>query len=229
MATKLDLPSPKKLQEAWEVLKSEHKKYLTMYDVKIPDVEKYDETQHSLWLAMLRINLDKGVHKSEMSKLAQRDKPELAADQQVRHLKRAGWNLIDVRRGMHKLDPYKPSPEWNREQTRRRQIDSAELFDDLKKAFGYRCASCGGEEAKPDARYGDGLIELQQGHMNPERPLQRGNLIPQCQFCSQTYKNDFTFDAKGRVRAIASVGPLRRASKTTQKKALEWLLKRNLK
>ena len=37
-------------------------------------------------------------------------------------------------------------------------------------------------------------------------------MIPQCQFCNRSYRGDFTFDDKGRVHAVASIEPVRRAS-----------------
>lgn len=49
------------------------------------------------------------------------------------------------------------------------------------------------------------------------------NIIPQCQYCNQAYKNDFTFDDKGRVRAIASAEPVKRATKPVQEKVFNWL------
>ena len=44
------------------------------------------------------------------------------------------------------------------------------------------------------------------------------NVIPQCQYCNRSYRNDFTFDEKGRVRAVASVAPVKRATKAVQEK-----------
>lgn len=44
--------------------------------------------------------------------------------------------------------------------------------------------------------------------MNPSKPITLDNLIPQCQICNQAYQDDFVFDIKGRVVAVASVKPV---------------------
>lgn len=44
------------------------------------------------------------------------------------------------------------------------------------------------------------------------------NVIPQCQYCNRSYRNDFTFDEKGRVRAVASEAPVKRATRAVQEK-----------
>lgn len=42
----------------------------------------------------------------------------------------------------------------------------------------------------------------QQGHMNPQKPLDLGNTIPQCDWCNRAYRSYFCFDNKGRVSKI---------------------------
>lgn len=148
--------------------------------------------------------------------------PHLGSDQQIRHLKRDGWNLITPRGGKHRLDPYKLSPSFARDYSRKAKVMKATDFEDIKKAHDYRCVSCGGQEGIIDYRY-DEPIKLEQGHLDPEKPHVIGNIIPQCQFCNKTYKSDFTFDEKGRVRAVASINPIKRASKIVQKKTWDYL------
>ena len=217
------LPSRKELQIAWEELREIHRAHLGVHDVKIPRAKSYDGSQKSMWLAMLYLNRDREVHKDEMSELARRDMPRLGADQQVRHLKRDGWTLFG-KRGYHRLDPFNASPEFIRESARKRQRLAAADFDDLKNAFGGRCATCGATENQPDPRYGGDLVSLQPGHKNPAKAGDdRDNIIPQCQFCNRGYKDDFTFDDKGRVRAIAGIGPVRRATLDVQRRVYDWL------
>ena len=49
-----------------------------------------------------------GVTKDKISNITREHKPNLATDQQVRHLKRDGWNLIDLGQGIHSIpDPKK--------------------------------------------------------------------------------------------------------------------------
>ncbi len=65
--------------------------------------------------------------------------------------------------------------------------------------------------------------KLQQGHLNPHKKLTLENSIPQCQLCNQAYKDDFVFNEKGRVLAVASIRPVLKADPEVQeeiKKAL---------
>ena len=221
-----ELPAPDRLQKAWEELREIHEEYLAVHDVTIPRVERYNERQKAMWLAMLFLNRHREVHKDEMSALARRDMPKLGADQQVRHLKRDGWALSGER-GRHRLDPFAPSPEFVRQSARKRSRLSAEDFERLKRAFGGRCATCGAREGRPDPRYGGNPVVLQPGHKNPaDAGDDPDNILPQCQFCNQGYKDDFVFDDRGRVRAIAGVGPVRRARRDVQRKVYGWLKKR---
>ncbi len=164
------------------------------------------------------------VHKDTISDITRSHLPELGRDQQVRHLKRDGWNLESPARGMHCIaDPYKADAGFARELRRRQSLLLAGGFADIKKAFGYKCATCGAREGEPDPRYSSSAVQLQQGHRDPAKPLDSKNTIPQCQFCNRAYKDDFTFDQKGRVRAVASVAPVRRASKDVQSKIRQFL------
>ena len=102
---------------------------------------------------------------------------------------------------------------------------NSQSFEGLKQAYNNCCASCGVKEGRTSHRYGNQTIQLQKGHRDPSK---RGddirNIIPQCQYCNRAYKNDFTFDEKGRVRAVASVNPVKRANKNIQDKILKWLM-----
>ncbi|MGI9307356.1 MAG: hypothetical protein ACR2P5_08665 [Gammaproteobacteria bacterium] len=128
-------------------------------------------------------------------------------------------------RRLHALhDPRAPSPEFETEKTRRGGRLSAANFNDIKKIYGYCCATCGAAENKPNPRYGKELVKLQQGHMDPDGPSDDlNNIIPQCQFCNRAYRRDFVFDDKGRVEAVADVRPVRRANQHVQKKIWEYL------
>ena len=69
------------------------------------------------------------------------------------------------------------------------------------------------------------FVKLQRGHKDPEKSLRISNIIPQCQFCNRSYKNDFTFDDKGRVRAVASPSIIR-ASDNVIKKVFNAILEK---
>jgi len=91
---------------------------------------------------------------------------------------------------------------------RRHMGVEGETFDEIKAAYGYRCATCGAKEGEFHhlPQYGGRRekVRLQQGHINPHQPLEPGNIIPQCQFCNRAYRNWFVFDRNGRVRGVAA-------------------------
>ncbi len=215
------LPNKTELQRAWEELQSIHTEYLKPHGVKIPGSSFYDEQAKSIWLAVLHYYAGTAVDKNVISDVVKRDRPDLSHDQQVRHLKRDGWSLLG--RGKHELNPYRPSLEWINARNRRDSRLNARSFDDIKSLFGNRCATCGAREGQLDPRYGEGAVQLQQGHMDPEKPANLSNIIPQCQYCNRAYRSDYVFDEKGRVKAIADIRPVRQATRTVQKRVFEWL------
>ena len=215
-----DIPTDAELSDAWQQVSDIHSEYLERHGVKLPTKEHYKW----VWLATLYHHIGNFVHKDLVSAATRRVFPSAGADQQVRHLKRDGWHLESDRRGGHKLDPYQPSPEFTNDRQRRKgQLDAAD-FGELKTVFSNKCATCGAREGRPDPRYGSDVVKLQKGHMDPEGPADdKANIIPQCQFCNRAYKNDFTFDEKGRARAIASPAPVKRASPKVRKDVRTWL------
>ena len=217
-------PSKEQLQKAWEDLQEIHKKYLAPHGVIIPSVDHYDKTVKSIWLAVLYHYRDRTIHKDEISKLVQRDKPGSGADQQVRHLDPDGWRIGTGKRGFHKLDPFKPSAEFLKTHKRKHKKLTAKDFSEIKKAYGNQCATCGAKEGQPNPRYGDDLVKLQQGHKDPSKPGDDlENIIPQCQFCNRGYRNFFVFNDKGRVVTVASEQPIKKARKEVKEKIFAWL------
>lgn len=219
----MDLPSPQQLEEAYQEAARIHKVHLDQHKVHLPNWPTYK----AIHLAMLMHHKDRFIHKDDVSDAVQRQYPEAGRDQQVRHLKRDGWNIESDGHGNHRIrDPYNPSPEFVNLQARRQGLISATDFEDIVRSFGNRCATCGAISGEPDPRYGNDIISLQRGHMNPNRPDDLGNTIPQCPFCNQAYKDDYVFDEKGRVKAVANIGPIKRASRTVQKIIYEFLKER---
>ena len=218
-----NIPTPTELQKSWEDLRRIHAEHLEQHGVKLPKGTDYRSSGKSIQLTVLHYYVGESVDKNLISQVCQRDAPHLAADQQVRHLKREGWHLTG--RGSHTLDPYKVSPEFETDIRRRQGTINAETFEELKGIFFYKCATCGAEEGKTNDRYGDDIVELQRGHKDPAKPMTKDNIIPQCQFCNRAYRADFVFDDKGRVSHIADIRPVRKASRTVQRKVWEWLKK----
>ena len=222
----MTLPTPNELQAAWTELRGIHREYLAVHEVAIPQVAHYEEHAKAIWLAVLWHFRNREVHKDEISAVVRRDMDGAAADQQVRHLKRDGWD-IGPKPGRHRLNPYAPSQELLNVDARKRMRLGADDFNAVKQAFGGRCATCGAREGQPDPRYGREDVKLQQGHRDPHRAGDNpDNIIPQCQFCNRSYKSDFVFDDRGRAYAVAGVNPVRRASAAVRRLILEWLIER---
>lgn len=214
------LPTQDALEEAYEDISRIHKTHLDQHGVRMPDKKSFKW----IWLAMLHHYKGERVHKNTISDAVRRVFPQAARDQQVRHLKRDGWN-IEGSGGYHALkNPYQPSPDFANEAARRQGRLAANTFDDVKKSFGNRCATCGAVEGEPDPRYGADRVQLQQGHQDPSgRSDDMENIIPQCQFCNRAYRSDYVFDDRGRVRSVADIGPVRRAKRSVQRKIWEFL------
>ena len=214
-------PTRQQLDAAYDEAARIHKEHLERHGVRLPS----KTSAKWVWLAMLYHNQGERVHKNEISEATRSVFPDAAPDQQVRHLVRDGWNVENIGDGHHILhDPTQPSQTFVTDSTRRQSRLSARDFDDLKEVYGNRCATCGSVEGEVSWRYGEGVIQLQQGHMNPhDRADDMSNTIPQCQFCNRAYRGDFAFDDKGRVSAVADVRPVRRASESVQRRIWNYL------
>ena len=144
------LPAPDELAAAYDEIARIHSEHLAQHGVRLPEKGTYK----SIWLAMLHYYAPAPVHKDEISDAVRRQYPEAGRDQQVRHLKRDGWNVAG-RGGRHRLsDPYRPDQGFINERARRQGRLGADDFMALKTAFGNRCATCGARDGEPDPRYG---------------------------------------------------------------------------
>src|SRR3989338_6275009 len=129
-----------------------------------------------------------------------------------------------IQSGYHMLvTTESPKPTFLFKALKRAGRISAKNFDQLKITYDNRCATCGSQEGKPHLLDPSKRTELQQGHMNTHDKLTLENSIPQCQLCNGVYMDDYVFDVKGRVVAVASPKPVLRADKSVKeeiKKAL---------
>lgn len=215
----MSVPSREELEKAYEELRDIHRVHLTVHGVRLPE----QKSAKWVWLAMLHYYAGRFVHKDLISDAVQSVFPGMGRDQQVRHLKRDGWDLSGTG-GNHQLHPYRPSMDFLNRQARGRARISAENFEELKTRFGGKCATCGALEGRPDPRYGRDSVLLQRGHMDPAGPSDDlSNIIPQCQFCNRGYRDDFVFGDDGRAVAVASVRPVSRASDAVKKQIWDYL------
>ena len=75
------------------------------------------------------------------------------------------------------------------------------------------------------------ITKLQAGHINPSKPLELGNIIPQCQVCNRPDRDRWIYDKTGRVIEIADSDDgkrvvekyFKRVSKSTREYFLDFL------
>jgi hypothetical protein len=86
----------------------------------------------------------------------------------------------------------------------RRDVDMTKLeWENLKKDYNYKCASCGDTEGKPTRYDANKISKLEMGHMNPSKSLTLSNTIPQCSECNSQYKDKYIFNKLGRITGNA--------------------------
>ena len=155
------------------------------------------------------------VHKDLLSAFVRKHISDAALDQQVRHLgTQMHWNVLNRGASIPDEDEKVPSayyylvsidqpnPTLLFDELKRKGRLAAKDFEELKIVYNNCCATCGRKEGSLDERFNNVEIVLQQGHMDPSKELNLTNTIPQCQYCNQTYRDDFCFNEYGRVVAV---------------------------
>ena len=209
-----------------------HKKNLAKYGVKKIWTKTFEEhmaedysdedllqelSAQFLQLIFLYKYKGKLVSKDLIAKFVGNIKPNAARDQQVRHLGGQFFYYVLVKNSLIPGTEYKvpsgyyllvsmeePNPKIVSEGEKRKKRLSNEEFEKVKRDYHYCCATCGRKEGLIDPRMNGVAIKLQQGHMDPSKPLGPENVIPQCQYCNQTTLNNFEMSENGTVKAIAN-------------------------
>jgi len=220
--------SPDEVKTWYNKLCAEYVASLSQYGVVLPKLG----TTKCLWLVYLRKYQGVMVHKDTISSFVESVNPESGKDQQVRHLASDGWYILNrgdripesvdvVPSGYHVLiTTDNPKPSFLFKSLTRAGRLAAKNFGQLKAVYGFRCATCGSPEGKSNLLEPSMKTELQQGHKNPHLSLTINNTIPQCQVCNRVYQDDYVFDDKGRVVALASVRPVLRSDKRVRAEIL---------
>jgi hypothetical protein len=204
----------KSIESIYKTLFEFHKKYLKSFGVKLPKL--YDLqgnfTKDALVLVYLAYNYPKTrkVSKKELTKFIRSYYPDTTDVQQARHLgAQAGWWIVAggrdnivlrIERGSYQLytleQPYPGFKKGHR-------ISETADWKKIKEVYNFRCATCGSQENKPHFHWPATKTTLQKSHMNPNKPLVNGNIIPQCQKCNRADRNRWIYDEKGRVIKLA--------------------------
>jgi hypothetical protein len=237
MSDRMEILEPLEIEDTYNVISDFYNKYLKSYGVILPKLKNknLEYTKDALVLVYLAYNYpnQKVVTKQELTEFIRRFYPDVNDVQQARHLARQkGWYIISSRRGNHvdvlerlknKVESitfgdfyYLVSLEEPYPGFKKRIQPKSKDFEELKKKFDYRCATCGSREGEPNFKNPRRTTRLQKAHMDPLS--KESGFIPQCEECNRAYRDWFVFDNEGRVRTIANPRVILRASIEVQKK-----------
>jgi hypothetical protein len=186
---------------------------------KLPDLSMPSKfrnglpTKDALVLVYLFKHMGKPISKSELTSVVRAFHPETNDVQQARHLgKQKGFYIISSTRGdlgiaagvssysLKTLESAYPGFSVSR---RSGELD----FEALKLEYENRCATCGSPEGQRNFLNRSQITKLEEGHIDPRKPLDMNNCIPQCSICNRAYRDWFIFDDKGRVRDVNPESP----------------------
>ena len=235
----------KEILEIFNLIVKFYDEYLRQYEVKAVTLKDKNKnyTKDALVLIYLAKNYPdtKEVSKDELTEFIRCFYPNVTDVQQARHLsKQKGYYIISgtrgdmgesIKVGCYKLITLeKPYPSFR---ANRRVGIKSDDFLELKREYEYKCATCGSVENKPHNIRKNEITKLQMGHINPTKPLEFGNVIPQCQVCNRPDRDRWIYDKTGRVIEIAPSDDgrrvvekyLKKVSKHTKEYFLKFLQK----
>ena len=239
-ASQYSFPSDAEIQQTYDLIADYHAKHLDELGVKLPQLRKANGDY--VLSALTLVYLARGypavqtVSKSELTQFMRQYVPDINDVQQARHLAaQSGWYILsgtrkdgrdmNVQPGEYRLISLEEAyPGFNSQ--RRVDLSSPDYWEQLKAAYGYRCACCGSKEGEPNFNWPDTVTVLQKGHMDPTKALGPGNLIPQCVKCNQPARDFWIFDDKGRVVAVANPQVIDRSSESIQFRIYEKLYRK---
>lgn len=235
----------KEILETFKLIQEYYEIYLKVYEVKAINLQDKSGkfSKDALVLIYLAQNYPntRAISKAELTEFIRAFYPKVSDVQQARHLsKQKGYYIISGTRGdMNEKIPagfyklislQKPYPSFKSD--RRKGIVSTD-FEELKKTYDYKCATCESVEGKAHNIRKNERVKLQMGHIDPAKPLIFGNIIPQCQVCNRPDRDRWIYDKTGRVIEIADSDDgkrvvekyLKRVSKSTKEYFLDFLKK----
>lgn len=214
------------IEKIYNNISKYHEKYLKQLGISLPKLKNAQKkyTKDALVLVYLAQNYPntQEITKEDLTSFIKKFYPEVNDVQQARHLARQkGWYILSGRRGDISQKRICPScyklvsleeayPGYVQHRTSNISNDS---WEELKKSYNYRCASCGSKENEANFINKSAITQLQKGHMNPTLPLETGNIIPQCQECNRGDRNRWIYDERGRVVGLTDEALLNRIKK----------------
>lgn len=218
------------IENTYKLIVENHKKYLVPKGVVLPKLKINNiYTKDALVLTRLAKGYPNTeiISKQILTSFVKSYFSNITDVQQARHLSmQKGWNILSSTRGdilsenfpknSYKLvDLTSPYPAFTKERREGFHVD----FECLKKEYNYHCATCGSQEDQEHLFRKGVIIKLQKGHIDPNKPLQIGNIFPQCQICNRGDRNRWVYDKTGRVIEVAETQDGLRIIKAFIKKA----------
>lgn len=231
----MSLLERKEIEAVYKIIEDNYNKHLKKVGVKLPAL--YDGSRNYTRNGLVLVYLANGypntkvVTKDELTDYLSNFYDRVVDVQQARHLgaqegfyivsgQRNDFTQVKLRRGEYKLVTLeKPYPGFKQD----RRIFELDSFEEIKEAYGYRCATCGSQEGKNHLNWPNTKTTLQAGHMNPRKPLVKGNIIPQCSQCNRGDRNRWVYDEKGRVIALSNPTAILMSDLDVQKTVYEIL------
>lgn len=203
------------IDSTYALIKQYHKKFLEPLGIKLPALySKGAYTRNGLVLVYLAQGYPdtKIVTKNELTEYLSEFFDSVADVQQARHLgaqhgfyiisgQRNDYTQENLNRGEYKLVSLEEAYPGFKKDRRIFELDS---FEQIKEAYDNRCATCGSKEDEPHLNWPNTKTSLTAGHMNPRKPLIKGNIIPQCSQCNKADRDRWVYDEKGRVVALSN-------------------------
>jgi len=225
------------LSNIYSNIEKEWKINLKKFGVTLPKLKNGSGyTKDSLVLVYLYKNIGKAISKEELTSFIKEYYPKTNDVQQARHLgQQKGWFILSGTRGdieakehgikageymLITLETHYP----NFTNLRRNYNKTDSFWEQMKKEYSYRCATCGSEEGKSNIHYPSSITKLQKGHKDPAKQLTKDNTIPQCEKCNRADRNYFIYDNKGRVVKIANPKVVLRSPLKVQLDTLKHLI-----
>lgn len=220
----------KEIDGTYEEISKYYEKNLKSHGVILPKLKKGNKyTKDALVLVYLAQGYPdtKIISKTELTEFVKIFYPSTNDVQQARHLAaQKGWFIlsgtrkdntsISIPAGSYKLISLEKCYDGFTAE-RREDFFSGDYWENLKKAYDYKCACCGSQEGKKHRYWKNITVTLQKGHKDPSKPLIEGNIIPQCESCNRPDRNYWVYDDKGRVVSIANEKVVDTCSEAVQK------------
>ncbi|OQX21976.1 MAG: hypothetical protein BWK75_01940 [Candidatus Altiarchaeales archaeon A3] len=225
--------SDAEIKNIYAMICEHHNKYLKSQGVKMPGLldKQRKFTKDALVLVYLarKYPNTKKVSKEELTVFIRQYHPNVNDVQQARHLgAQKGWYIaaggrdnrdVHLIRGEYQLVSLeKPYPAFHGH-----RIEQIEDWEELKKEYGYRCATCGSKEGGPNIHWPNTITRLQKAHKDPNKPLVPDNIIPQCEKCNRADRNNWVYDERGRVIKLANHNVIKRSDKEIRRKVYKIL------